>query len=128
MCGMRQRVGALIIKGKKLLLVTGEQADYYWTPGGTVDAGETDAQTLARELSEELGLRLKSYKSYIDLEFPKDNVRSHFYLVEIDGEIKPGNEISKIRWYSKSDFKKGQPVISPWLNKVIPKLIEEKFL
>jgi len=31
------RVAALIVKGKKLLLVTGYDEKFYWTPGGKID-------------------------------------------------------------------------------------------
>ena len=50
------RISAVIIRNKKLLLVTGYDGSFYWTPGGKVDSKEKHEQTLIRELEEELSV------------------------------------------------------------------------
>jgi hypothetical protein len=56
-------------------------------------------------------------------------VASNFYLVEIEGELQPANEVAGLIWYTKDDFQNGQPTISTWLiDKVIPKLVDDGYL
>jgi 8-oxo-dGTP diphosphatase len=61
---MRHTVRAIILKDKHILLVTGHGADFYWTPGGGVEEGETIVQTLHRELAEELHATIETYTPY----------------------------------------------------------------
>ena len=126
---MRNRVGALITKNKRLLLVTNNQSEYYWSPGGGIEDGETDEQTLRRELHEELNVEIIELKKYLEINHSPDPVFSKFYLVEISGKPIPANEISGMCWYSKMNFENKLPQVSPWLSgRVIPRLIEDGFL
>lgn len=53
--------GALIVRGELLVAQRGrppELAGRWELPGGKVAAGETDAEALARELAEELGIEV----------------------------------------------------------------------
>ena len=66
---MRHTVRAIIIKNRSVLLVTGHDADFYWTPGGGVEDGETIVDALHREIKEELGTNISSYKPYYSYEY-----------------------------------------------------------
>lgn len=95
---MRHTIRGIIIKDRKVLLVTGHDADFYWTPGGGVEADETIEETLRREIFEELGVTITSltpYNSYEDHDQEVDN-----FLIEIEGDIKTGTEITGTSWYS----------------------------
>ena len=95
---MRHTIRGIIIRDRKVLLVTGHNADFYWTPGGGVEEGETIEETLRREILEELGVTitsLKAYNSYEDNDQEVDN-----FLIEIEGDIKTGTEITGTSWYS----------------------------
>jgi len=95
---MRHTIRGIIIKDRKVLLVTGHDADFYWTPGGGVEPSETIEETLRREIKEELGvsvLTLKPYYSYEDDDQKVDN-----FLIQIEGDIKTGSEITGTSWYS----------------------------
>jgi len=97
---MRHTVRGVILKNKQILLVTGHGADFYWTPGGGVEPGETIVETLHREIKEELGVLIKSYKPYYSYEYADQKVDN--FIIEIDGDIKVGEEITSFNWYNST--------------------------
>ena len=48
------RVGAIIIKDDKILMVKNNRDDYYYSVGGRIQFGETAEQAVKREVQEEL--------------------------------------------------------------------------
>src|SRR5436309_14809203 len=54
------KIGLAVMDGDRLLLVRKRGSDFLILPGGKPERNETDAQTLSRELEEELGCRLVS--------------------------------------------------------------------
>src|SRR5579884_1393599 len=119
----KKRAGALIIRNRKLLLVTDENAEFYWTPGGRLEEGEDYLTCLNRELEEELGIRAKSIKQYKDMKH--EVVDARYFLVETEDELKPGHEVTDIHWYSKDDFENGKLKVSPRISEqVFPSLIK----
>jgi 8-oxo-dGTP diphosphatase len=129
---VRERIVAIILRDKKLLLLKGNSPEL-WSPGGKQEEGETKEQTLRRELQEEIKLKLKSlkpFKTYF-LKNPynaEQMVRSQCFLVEADGEPKPDNEINSFVWFSKEDFhNKTYPMIEE-NEKIVADLIEQELL
>lgn len=53
------RVGAIIIKDDKVLMVKNNRDDYYYSVGGRVQLGETAEQAIKREVKEELGFEVE---------------------------------------------------------------------
>ena len=53
------RVGAIIIKDNKVLMVKNNRDDYYYSVGGRIQFGETAEQAIIREIKEELGCELE---------------------------------------------------------------------
>lgn len=53
------RVGAIIIKDGKLLMVGNERADYLYSVGGRIKFGETAEDAVVREVYEETGVKLE---------------------------------------------------------------------
>lgn len=93
----RHTIRGLIIKDKKILLVTGHNAGFYWTPGGGVEDGETVQEALHREIKEELGLTVVRAVPYST--FTTDHQLIENFLIEVEGEITPGAEITGFAWY-----------------------------
>ena len=97
-------VGAVIRDAEgRLLTVRKRGTSHFMLPGGKPEPGEDDFTALARELSEEIGVDLVSATLLGEFEAaaanePGATVRSHAYLVEIEGEIAIQAEIEDLRW------------------------------
>lgn len=53
------RVGAIIMKNGKLLMVGNERAEYLYSVGGRIKFGETAEEAIIREVLEETGVKLE---------------------------------------------------------------------
>jgi 8-oxo-dGTP diphosphatase len=97
-------VGAVISDAEgRLLTVRKRGTNRFMLPGGKREPGEDDFTALARELTEELGVTLTAATLLGDFEAvaanePGATVRSHAYLVEIEGEIAIQAEIEELLW------------------------------
>ena len=120
---MKHTSRAIIIRNKKLLLVTGYNAGYYWTPGGGVEEGESPEQALRREVQEELGAKIVSFKRYMTFRYNTQHVTT--FTVEIDDDFTVGNEITDFVWYQKGDPIK---LSGRLRNKLIPELTRHGLL
>ena len=120
---MRHTVRGIILNKQRVLLVTGHGADFYWTPGGGVELGESIVDTLHREIKEELGVTIKDYTPYYSYEYEDQKVDN--FLITIDGEIEVGEEITGYAWYSSDSKIK---LSNGFVNTLMPKLINDKLL
>lgn len=97
-------VGAVVRDARGLLLTVRKRGtDRFMLPGGKREPGEDDRAALARELAEELGVRLVAAELLGRFEAPAANepgatVRSSVYRCEIEGEIRIGGEIEELLW------------------------------
>ncbi|OHB30150.1 MAG: NUDIX hydrolase [Phenylobacterium sp. RIFCSPHIGHO2_01_FULL_69_31] len=97
-------VGAVIRDtAGRVLTVRKRGTTRFMLPGGKREPGEDDLAALARELREELGVRLVAAGVLGRFEAPAANepgatVRSSAYCVEIVGEIAIGAEIEEQLW------------------------------
>lgn len=101
-------VTAIIIKDNKLLLLKRNEEPFknQWDlPGGYMNENETTKETLQREIKEEFGIdditltfikNLPSHSQWKDKKFPTLN---HFYLAEIEGEIRLNEENSEFKFF-----------------------------
>jgi 8-oxo-dGTP diphosphatase len=101
------RVGAILIKDKKLLVSRDADEDYFKSPGGKVDPGETPESAIIRELKEEVGLNISTKDLQLFGTFYVDahdnsglKVRMDTFLVnKWSQEPKPASdEIADITW------------------------------
>lgn len=53
------RVGAIIIKNRKFLMVENEKSDYFYSVGGRIKFGETAEEAIIREVFEETGVKME---------------------------------------------------------------------
>ncbi len=84
----------------------------YYIPGGKRELGETDEQTLVREILEELDVRIKNntikyvgtFKAQSDGAKKGVIVKMTCYRAEYDGVLCPKSEIEEIKWLNYNDL------------------------
>lgn len=81
-----RKAGALIFSQSRLLLVRPYDRAHFLNPGGKYEEGETTEQCLNRELGEEIGVRVVSYRHYRTYDLPASafydkDLRLEFYVV-----------------------------------------------
>ncbi|MBB2200248.1 NUDIX domain-containing protein [Gluconacetobacter tumulisoli] len=124
-------VSAAIVQAGALLLVRKRGTAAFMLPGGKAEAGETEIETLARELDEELGCRLQDGGLALlgRFEAPAANepgfiVRSAVYRGALDDAPAVRAEIEEMWWFDlKTRPAPGGPVLAPLLrDHVLPAL------
>jgi len=127
------KIGAIILKNKKMLVVKKKGENIFISPGGMVEGNENPEQTLRRELKEELNAELASktpFNIFTDKATYEKDTRLilYTYFVETIGELEAKSEIESFAWIGR-DYKKQDIKVSSILEKfIIPKLIEMKLL
>lgn len=104
-------VGAILLQGDRILVArraTHKSAPGLWEfPGGKVESGESPAQALEREIHEELGLRIKSLKTFDVSETPVGDtlIRLEVILCELLSDFAgASSDHDKFMWAKASDL------------------------
>ncbi len=130
------KIGALILRDDRMLLCRkSRETSKFILPGGRVEAGESDAECLARELREELGdvtlsrtEYLGTYEDRASLDDPSavKTVRIALYRGELSGHPVPSSEIVELVWFGP-DSDRGQltPILT---NRILPDLLARGIL
>jgi 8-oxo-dGTP pyrophosphatase MutT (NUDIX family) len=130
------KVGALILRGDRLLLCRKNRDTSKWIPpGGRVEAGESDLECLTRELCEELGevaLRNVEYvgtyedRAAFDDPAAVKTLRIALYRGDLVGAPTPASEITEVIWFGPdSDVAELTPI---FLNRILPDLLSRGIL
>jgi 8-oxo-dGTP diphosphatase len=122
------KVGLAFVRDGKLLVVRQHHTPLFLMPGGQPEPGETDLETLAREIQEETSGRLSRSKiEYLD-EFsdeaannPGCIVSIRLYAGSIEGDLIPSAEIGELKWW---DSRTDDPSLLSLIvrNKIVPYL------
>ena len=109
-------VAAVIVTGGRVLAcersAPPEVAGRWEFPGGKVEPGETDAQALARECAEELGVRV-AVGARVGPDVPLAHGRAVlrvFAVTLLDGDVPRNLEHSAMRWLATDELDS-----VPWL-------------
>jgi 8-oxo-dGTP pyrophosphatase MutT (NUDIX family) len=101
------RIAAALLIGAdgRTLLVRKRGTQAFMQPGGKIDAGESAAEALVRELYEELGLVVAAEHAQFLGEFsavaanePGFEVNCQLYQLHVEQEVVPAAEIEEIVW------------------------------
>jgi 8-oxo-dGTP pyrophosphatase MutT (NUDIX family) len=99
-------------KNGQILSTKSKGKSKYYIPGGKREFGETDEQTLVREILEELTVKIKTntieyvgtFKAQSDGAKDGILVKMTCYKAEYGGVLKPANEIEEIKWLNYKDL------------------------
>jgi ADP-ribose pyrophosphatase YjhB (NUDIX family) len=73
-------------------------------PGGRVEAGESDAQALAREVIEETGLQVTVGDLVGSVLRPPYDIRDYACAV-VGGELQAGDDVTDARWVTLAELR-----------------------
>jgi 8-oxo-dGTP diphosphatase len=122
-------VGGIIIKNRKLVATRSKGKQFFISPGGKFETGETARQALVRELGEELQILvqesdLQSFGTFTAdaVNQPGQTVQMEAFMVlKWQGEIKPSREIEALAWVD-STHEKDMKLGHIFADQVIPQL------
>lgn len=79
------RVGAIIIRDKKLLMIKNDSAPYYYSVGGRVKLNETSEEAVVRETFEETGIGLEIDRLAFIHEhfFTEETTKEHYHEIAL---------------------------------------------
>jgi ADP-ribose pyrophosphatase YjhB (NUDIX family) len=109
-------VSAAIVRDGKVLLVRRAREPargVYTLPGGVVEAGETIAEALCREIREEIAATIEPIafagQREVIARDAEGRVKRHFVILcfaarLLSGEFRPNDEVAEIRWASLDEL------------------------
>jgi len=106
------KIALIEIKEGMILSTKSIGKDKYYIPGGKREKGESDEQTLIREIKEELSVDIISdsikfigiFEAQADGMKEGLTVRMTCYNANYQGVIEPNSEIEEIRWLNYKDL------------------------
>ena len=126
------KVALLLLRDRRLLCARSVGNAVWYLPGGKREPGESDGQALAREIREELDVRLMPDTLVFagELEAQADGrpagtrVRSRCYFGAVEGVPAPAAEIEALAWMRHCDGIQG----SQTLRLVLDHLLTERLI
>ncbi len=122
------KVGWIFIQNQKLLCVRSYGKKLFYIPGGKREPGESDIETLRREVLEELSVDIGQTTNYLGtFSAPADGQRADVivtvkcYQAEFSGTLQPGSEIEEMRWLGADDLEACSQATVTILNDLIDK-------
>lgn len=108
-------VAVIIEQGKVLFHKAGEY-DFWCLPGGRVEMGETAAQTVTREIQEEVGVETQAERLLWVVENFFEHEKMHYHELSFYFLLKSQNEIMKTTGLEFESIDNGVPLHFKWFD------------
>lgn len=108
------KIAWIYIKDRKVLCTKSKGKEKFYSPGGKRENGESDKETLIREVKEEVDVQIRqdTIEYYDTFEAQADGkkegviVKMTCYTAQYEGELKPSSEIEEIAFLNTRDLEK----------------------
>ncbi|WP_433461644.1 NUDIX hydrolase [Spirillospora sp. CA-142024] len=115
---MIDKVAWIRLEDGRVLSTRSRGKDVYYLPGGKREPGESDMQTLSREIREELAVdvvphtvfHLGTWEAQADGHAAGVTVRMTCYTSDYTGVLEPSSEIEELAWLTHADRYRVSPV------------------
>ena len=105
------KLACITFRGRAVLYARTADKELFYNPGGKREAGETDAQALAREIREEVSVELvpetieylNTFTAQAHGKPVGTNVEIKCYTAQYTGDMKPAGEIEELAWFTSAD-------------------------
>lgn len=106
------KVAWVHVVDRRLLAARSSGRDLFYLPGGKREPGESDVQTLVREIREELVVTIDpatvapvgTFEALADARNDGRSVRLACYTADAEGELAPSREIEELAWLGSADL------------------------
>ncbi|WLW54058.1 NUDIX hydrolase [Streptomyces sp. YU58] len=112
-----EKVAWVLVRDGRVLVTRNRGVDVFYFPGGKREPGESDAETLVREIDEELQTRVDTATMTHIGTFETRNdhdgrpeFRMFCYTAEYTGPLLPSMEIAELDWFDYGDRARVSPV------------------
>jgi 8-oxo-dGTP pyrophosphatase MutT (NUDIX family) len=112
------KVAWIHVVNGRVLSARSKGKELYYLPGGKRDPGEADIDTLQREITEELSVRIKpetvshfgTFEAQAHDKSEGVRVRMTCYVADFEGALSPASEIAELAWLTYGDRNRVSPV------------------
>lgn len=112
------KIAWIRLEGGQILSTRSRGKDVYYLPGGKREAGESDVQTLVREIREELDVAIEAasaapagtFRAQAHGHPDGTEVMMTCYTADYQGTLAPSSEIAELIWLTYADRGRVSPV------------------
>jgi 8-oxo-dGTP diphosphatase len=105
------KVAWIPLFNNRVLFTRSKGAEFFYNAGGKREPGETDQETLIREVMEELNVsifpatikHMHTFEGVVEIKPNRPRIRVACYDAAYAGDLKPSNEVEELAWFGLGD-------------------------